>query len=305
MHPILISFPNGFFISTYGVMIAIGLAFALLAATWKGRRIGIPADPFYDLLFLAILSGFLGARVLYILTNIPGFLANPADYIFSRTGFVFLGGLVSASATCIWYVRRRKLDVLKVADIAGPCVAIGHAFGRIGCHLAGCCFGGACALPIAIEVPKVELPGDQGLWSNAYTEHLEKHLIGADAVHSLPIWPVQLMESAGLALLAIGLLALSHYPYRRGFIFGLYLAGYGALRFGLEFLRGDDVRGLYFGGLISTSQIISLVMIVIGAVVIATSRNRDLIVPRPGSEFVEPTDDTPPARSRRPTTGKA
>jgi phosphatidylglycerol:prolipoprotein diacylglycerol transferase len=275
MHPILIQITDDFFIGTYGVLIALGLAAALAVASWLGKRRGIVTDVFYDLGFVAILSGFLGARLLYILTDFRGFMADPMPYIFSRTGFVFLGGLIAAAAACTVYVRRKGIDFWNAADIVMVVLPIGHAFGRIGCHLAGCCFGGVCPAPMGIKVPAQTLP-DGNLWPNAFSDHLERGLLQPGAMVSLPVHPVQIYEAGGLLLLSAGLAWLALRPHSRGLLFGLYLVGYGVLRFGLEFLRGDEVRGLYFGGLLSTSQLLSLGLIAAGAVVLATMRQRGL-----------------------------
>lgn len=290
MHPVLVQFSDSFFIGTYGVMIALGVIAAVLLAAWQGRRRGFNPDIFFDLAFVAVLSGFLGARVLYILLNFGDFLKDPVAMLLSRTGFVFLGGLISATAACTWYVWKKGLDFWKMADLTLPSVALGHAFGRIGCHLAGCCYGGICHEPhwFAVHVPRISTPSG-GIWPNAYYDQLEAGLIDATALHSLPIWPVQLMESLSLFILVGTLVAISLKPVPKGLIFGLYLVCYGTLRFALEFLRGDEERGLFFGGLLSTSQLISAVMIAIGVVVVATSRRRELFLPTAPVDAAQPS----------------
>lgn len=285
MHPVLIDFGGGYFIGTYGVMIAIGLAMAVVLASFLGKKRGYRPDVFFDLTFIAVLSGFVGARVLYILLDLPGFIQDPVPYLVSRTGFVFLGGFIGAAISLLLYIRKYKLDVWNVADIAGPGVAIGHAFGRIGCHLSGCCFGGQCTIPaIGIQVPKVELQ-DGTLWTNAYAEQLYEKMIPAGAEHSLEIWPVQLMESGSLLFLAA---ILSYFAMRRlhkGTTFGIYVIAYAVIRFILEFFRGDIERGMFFNGLLSTSQILSIAMFGAGIWVLATARKRPFV------EFKAPPED--------------
>jgi prolipoprotein diacylglyceryltransferase len=110
---------------------------------------------------------------------------------------------------------------------------------------------------------------------------MEAGLLATDALVSLPIWPVQLFEAAGLFALAALMWVIGARQHRRGLILGIYLTCYAAMRFALEYLRGDEVRGLFFGGLLSTSQIISIVMFVIGAVVLATGHLRTPWEPLP------------------------
>lgn len=278
MHPILIQVTDDFFIATYGLMVVMGLLAAAFFASWRGKRQGISPDVFYDLLVIAIVSGFLGARVLFIITNFSDFLRDPASYIFSRTGFVFLGGLIAATAGCAWYIRRKKLDFWVCADILAPAVAIGHAFGRIGCHFSGCCYGGVCSLPVGIQVPRV-IQEDGTPWLNAWYDQWQANLIEATAEQSLPIWPVQLMEAGALFLLAAVLIPIGLRRIHRGLVFGLYLVAYAVLRFGLEFLRGDLERGVYFGGLLSTSQLISAGLLIAGIAVLVTAKRRERYAP--------------------------
>lgn len=280
MHPILIQVTDDFFIATYGLMVVMGLLAAGFFASWRGQRQGLSPDVFYDLLVIAIVSGFLGARVLFIITVFPDFLRDPAPYIFSRTGFVFLGGLIAATAGCAWYIQRKKLDFWVCADILAPAVAIGHAFGRIGCHFSGCCYGGVCNLPVGIQVPRV-IQEDGTPWLNAWYDQWQANMIEATAEQSLPIWPVQLMEAGALFLLAALLIPIGLRRIHRGTVFGLYLAAYAVLRFGLEFLRGDIERGVFFGGLLSTSQLISGGLLVVGIAVLATRTRRAPYEPGP------------------------
>lgn len=274
LHPILFYITDSFYISTYGLLIAAGLLVSCALAAWRGRRRGLPAEAFFDLAMVAVVSGFVGARILFILTEWNTFLADPMSLILSRDGFVFLGGLLAAVPACVWFVRRRGLDMWKMADVVAPSIAIGHAFGRIGCHLSGCCFGGVCTMPIGMAVPAQALR-DGTLWYNAYSDQLSRGVVGPGDAFSLPVWPVQLMEAGALFLLAGVLIWMATGPVRRGRIFGLYLAGYSVIRFALEYLRGDAERGLYLNGMISTSQIISILTFAAGVWVVWSSKDRE------------------------------
>lgn len=265
MHPILFELSNGFFLGSYGVMIALGLLACAFVARIIGRRRGMSTDNVFDLLFVAVASGFLGARIFYIVLNFGEFLERPLDLLLSRTGFVFQGGLITAVPACLWFLRRKGLQVWAVSDVAAVAIPVAHAFGRIGCHFAGCCFGGTCELPLAIRVPRWQLADGTPVPNAWYDQHL-KNVVPLEALWSEPIWPVQLIEAAGLALLAGGLWWW-HASGRRpvGILFAWYLLLYGALRFSVEFLRGDLERGVFFGGALSTGQLISIGMVAVGA----------------------------------------
>lgn len=283
MHPILIQIGDSFFLGTYGLMIALGLLVAISLGSWRARRRGLPPETLFDLSFVALVAGFAGARVLYIIVEWDAFRADPMAMILSRTGFVFLGGFVAAAAACIVWIRRRGLPVTAVGDVAVPSLALAHAFGRIGCHLAGCCHGGVCNVPgLGIHVRRHFLPGNQGTFWNAYEAQIAEGLIAPGTPKSLAIWPTQLMESGGLFLLTGLLLCYARVQRRPGRVIALYLAGYAVLRFGLEFLRGDLGRGFVAGGLLSTSQAISLAMLPVAAWIWWWSRDKAPNLAPPG-----------------------
>ena len=119
MHPILFHIGD-FFIGSYGLMIVIGLVCALMLAQHLGRGENIAADHFYDLGFVAVLSGFLGARLFFILIEFTQFLRDPIAMILSREGFIFYGGFLTAAAAIVWYIRKKQMPLWKTADIAAP-----------------------------------------------------------------------------------------------------------------------------------------------------------------------------------------
>ncbi len=272
MHPILLQVTENFYIGTYGVMIALGLLAAVALAAWRAKRAGMTPDPVIDLTFIAVVAGFLGARLTYIVVNWGEFLRAPGELLLSRSGFVFLGGLLFAAAACAVYLHWKGLNFWRMGDILAPSVAVGHGFGRVGCHFAGCCHGEVCGQPhgFCLSVPRIET-AETGLWPNAYYDQVLRGVIGPEAEHSLPIWPVQLMETGGLFLLAGALLLLSRRVFPLGTLVGIYMAAYAVLRFGLEFLRGDPERGLFFGETVSTSQILSVALLGLGVWVLASA----------------------------------
>jgi len=172
-------------------------------------------------------------------------------------GLVYYGGLALAIPVGIWFVRRRRMPLWKVGDLAGYGIPLGLVFGRMGCFLSGCCWGEACGDgggTTCMSFPKGSPPWDH---------HISEGLIGRGALESLPVYPTQLWE-------AVGCLAIFLYLYlwRRarkrfdGQLFFTFLMHYAVLRFVIEFWR-DDPRGALMG--LSTSQLMGIPMFAFGA----------------------------------------
>ena len=148
MHDILFRIGDRFAIHSYGVMAMIGFLAALFVARWRARRAGLLPDEITDLCVWALLAGIVGSRIAYILQNTDYFFdtRRPGWSVFDlfkiwEGGLVFYGGLIGAMAVTLLLLRARKLKVLPVLDVLAPSLALGQAFGRIGCYLHGCCYG--------------------------------------------------------------------------------------------------------------------------------------------------------------------
>lgn len=182
-------------------------------------------------------------------------------------GLAYYGGLVSASIAAWFLLRRDRFPFWKAADMAGFAIPVGLAFGRMGCLLAGCCFGATCDLPWAVSFP----------WRSAASEaEYKAHLLPTAKMWSLPVHPTQVYESlASLAVAAVCLLWV--HPRKRydGQVFAAFLALYAVARFLLEILRRDE-RGSILG--LSTSQAIGLLLLVV-AVAIHAVRGRPAPAP--------------------------
>ena len=143
-------------------------------------------------------------------------------------------------------LRRYKLQALPSFDVLSPSLALGHAIGRIGCLLAGCCWGAACDLP----------------WAITYSSPIAAENLGTPLHQHLHPFPVY------SSLFNFALYAFLAAYYRRrpapGRVFATYLLLYGIARFFLEMTRGDAIRGFVFGGALSTSQLISIALVTIG-----------------------------------------
>jgi len=178
-------------------------------------------------------------------------------------GLTYYGGLIGASAAAWFILKRDAFPFWKAADMAGVAIPLGLGFGRMGCLLAGCCFGATCTLPWAIAFP----------WRSAASdEQFKDHLLPSANMWSLPVHPTQLYEAAAsLGISAFCLLFVSPRKRYDGQVFVSFVVLYAAARFLLEILRRDERGG--FGGL-STSQGIGIALIAFAAVVHAVRGRR-------------------------------
>lgn len=235
----------------YGLLTVFGVGLAVLVGYLRANINGVRKDDaFYAALF-AIVGLLIGAKLLYIITDFKSFSALVRQVgVFkavgaSRTGFVFYGGAIGAAAGLLIYCRAFKAPLFPMLDTLVPGVPLAHGVGRIGCFCAGCCWGMRYDGPLAVVFPNNPI---------------------STAPYGVKLFPIQLFESGFNFLLFIGLMLLARRPRRRGIICGTYICAYSAARFMFEFLRGDDLRGVFWG--LSTSQIISAVFFPVGAVLL-------------------------------------
>ncbi len=239
MFPVLFEI-SSFTIYSYGFFIAIGYLSSITIGVWLGKKEGLDPAKLVDLGFYLLLFGFLGARILFIITRWDHYIANPAEIFYIwEGGLVFLGGFLLSLAFCIWYLHRNKMPVLTVLDLGAPAITIGHAFGRLGCLAAGCCHGKFCELPWAIVLNST---------------HVQKNLQG------LPIHPTQIYSATGLFLLGGAMIYVWHKRKFRGQVSLIYLTLYPVLRSIIEIYRGDSIRGYIIPGYVTTSQFISFLI---------------------------------------------
>jgi phosphatidylglycerol:prolipoprotein diacylglycerol transferase len=239
MYPILLEL-GPFHIYSYGFFIVMGFATATVLAAFKIRKsdIEISFESAVDLFFYTVLSAVVGSRILFVLINFDEYRQNPLK-IFKlwEGGLVFYGGLILAAMVAVLYMRRHRLPIWKLADLISPLIALGLFFGRIGCFLAGCCYGKETSLPWGVVFRNPE----------------------SLARLNVSIHPTQLYDAVnGLAIFIF----LNWMQKRRAFdgqIFWLFLFLYSMTRFFIEIFRGDP-RGFLFRGLLSTSQAVGIVL---------------------------------------------
>ncbi len=188
-------------------------------------------------------------------------------------GLTYYGGLVGASGAAWLLLKRDAFPFWKAADMAGFAIPLGLGFGRMGCLMAGCCFGTTCDLPWAVAFP----------WRSAASEEqFRDHLLASPRLWSLPVHPTQIYEAAAsLAIAAVCLLWVHGRKRYDGQVFVAFLSLYAVARFLLETLRRDD-RGGVLG--LSTSQLLGLVMLGVAAVIHVTrGRRRGATTPMPSA----------------------
>ncbi|MBN2801382.1 MAG: prolipoprotein diacylglyceryl transferase [Deltaproteobacteria bacterium] len=244
MHPVLL-YLGDWPIHAYGVMGAV--AFTLIAGMTLGRarREGLEPDRLVDVMFWTSVAGLVGARGLYVWANPEAFPTWTSWLHLRSGGLVFYGALFTGLPAALSLMRQYHLPVLRTADLFATALPLGHALSRVGCFLAGCCYGAPTDLP----------------WGVSYHHPL------SPAPHGVPVHPTQLYAVA--YLVAIGVVVNATWYRRRfdGQVLLTYLLLYSAARSLNELVRGDAERGFvgvrWLGELISTSQALSALLAVL------------------------------------------
>jgi phosphatidylglycerol:prolipoprotein diacylglycerol transferase len=253
MHPILFEFGN-WPVYSYGVLLAAAYLAALQLAVVRARREGLDGSKVMDLGIYLIIAALVGAKLMLVAVDFNYFMSQPGELLsLVRAGGVFYGGLIAAVAVAFWLVRRYGLPIWTTADLFAPGIALGHVIGRLGCLLAGCCYGRPTDVP----------------WAITFTDPVAAANVGTPL--GVPLHPTQIYDAGAELLIMIVLLATE----RKGRVFAgrtfwLYILLYGVSRFIVEYFRGDD-RGSMMG--LSTSQFISVVAVPLAVGMLLWLRN--------------------------------
>ena len=230
----------------YGLMMAIAFLLATYIAARRAEKDGIPSQTIFDLGLLLLVSAVVGSRVFHILQH-PGSYGSIMDIVGiwrgGLSGLAFYGGFILALVAGILYLRWKKLPVAKVLDIFAPSLMLGVGIGRIGCFLAGCCFGKPTSLPWGITFPENSLPA------------LELGRVAK--VH-----PTQLYSFMSLFSIFVILLILRKHIKLKGMLFLLSVLMYSIHRFLIDFMRyytADE-----YTGKLATSQVMSIIVGIAG-----------------------------------------
>ena len=250
MYPDLVSI--GFLhIKTYGACMALGFLAAWQVLSWLCRRTGRSPDLLTGLVTWMMVCGVVGARAAYVIEHWQKEFAGHPGLIVrvDQGGLMFYGGLILAIGVFLLWCRVKKERILPLADMMTTIIPLGHAFGRIGCFFYGCCYGRDSDAWCAVTFPA---------GSPSWHEHGRR---------MVSVLPTQLFEAAALLALFAALMFLwRRRGGRDGLILGSYMVGYAAIRFGIEYLRGDPRAAV---GPFSISQTISIGLALAGSAVVA------------------------------------
>ncbi len=247
MKPILFSI-GSFDIYGYGLMIAVGIMAAIILAEKRAPKLGLDGDHVFNIAMWGAGFGLLGAKILYWIVELPAILEDPSILLNLGHGFVVYGGIIGGIFGGWLYCWRKKIRFLQYFDLVMPSVALGQGFGRIGCLLAGCCYG-----------------RETDSWFHiVFTE-------SQIAPNGVPLLPTQIISSGADFLHCLVLIWIAKRAKGDGQVGGCYLIFYSIGRTLIELLR-DDPRGAV-GGL-STSQFISLFILLVGVAMVVICGRR-------------------------------
>ncbi|WP_287448382.1 prolipoprotein diacylglyceryl transferase [Sellimonas sp.] len=236
----------------YGLMIGIGFISAYLLTEYRARKKRMNSDIVFSLFLSSVIFGLLGAKVFYWITILDEIIKDPHVIIDTADGFVVYGGIIGGILAGAVVCRIKKENFWKYFDLIAPSIALAQGFGRIGCLLAGCCYGLETSSPISITFQDSDF-----------------------APNGVALIPTQIYSSILDFLNFIVLCIIARYTKRDRIVAGCYLIFYSVGRFILEFFRGDLIRGSV--GPLSTSQFISIFVFVIGVLMIVIRKRKKVV----------------------------
>jgi phosphatidylglycerol:prolipoprotein diacylglycerol transferase len=277
MHPVLFQI-GSLTIYSYGVLVATGVIVGLFLSRWQARKLGLNPDQIWNLGIYMVLAALAGSKLWLVLGDLPYYWRNPRE-IFSlatlQSGGDILGGVMFGLLFLWWFVatdgtyfhrpRKRTIGYLAVADAFAAPLALGHSIGRIGCFMAGCCWGKPTNMP----------------WGVVFHSPLAAQLVGTPL--NVPLQPTQLFESAAEFANFLFLVWLGKRQKFTGELVAAWMVLYGFERGMLEFIRNDPGRGMMFNNTISFMQIVCVVLIAAGAWLFMKHRSQTLpsAIPEP------------------------
>jgi phosphatidylglycerol---prolipoprotein diacylglyceryl transferase len=248
VHPILFQ-SRAFTIYTYGVLVATGVLIGVWLAARDAPRLGLPPVKIWNLCIYGIMVALVASKLWLIFSDWSYYAANPGEVFSAATlesGGTFYGGVIGGILWTLFYTRREKLPLLSTFDVCAAPLALGHGIGRVGCFMAGCCFGKPTSLP----------------WGVTFTSQVAARISGTPL--NVPLHPTQLYEAAAELLNFLFLYFVARRWRVPGQSIGAYLILYGTERGLFEFLRADPGRTPLFNGAVSLMQIVSIAMICAG-----------------------------------------
>jgi phosphatidylglycerol:prolipoprotein diacylglycerol transferase len=255
MYPRLLEL-GPFTIYSYGLLLALAYLAGLRLAIVRARHRGLDGTSVMDLGIWIIISALVGAKLMLLIVEWRHFTENPRELLsLAQSGGVFYGGLLLALIVALLFIRAKKMPMWTTCDVFAPGIALGHVIGRVGCFLAGCCYGKETSVP----------------WAVTFTDPFAANNVGTPLNRHLH--PTQLYEAGAELLILIFLLVWERksrpFPGRT---FWGYMLLYGVSRFIIEIYRGDE-RGRLFDA-ISTSQFIAVILVPLSVIMLVRLARR-------------------------------
>jgi len=312
MKPVIFAFDSALgqiVFPSYFTLLTLGFGFGILLTWRESKRLNINPDKIIDLNLWMVIFSVLGARLLHLTADghfmeyvnicvapetlkaigapvahcttdaqcMPDFLCNaaaghchpPGDCLLWakiwRGGLSYYGGFIAAVLFAVYFIRKHRLPFWRVYDLAGYAIPLGLFWGRLGCFLNGCCFGKVTDHALGVVFPRGGAP-----WRHQH----EIGLLSSMGASTLPTHPTQLYEA--MANLLIFFVLYFYLRPRKSYDGQVFWWGgllYAVTRFVVEYLRDDD-RGVFLGGLISTSQLISVPILALSIYMLLRLRRR-------------------------------
>jgi phosphatidylglycerol---prolipoprotein diacylglyceryl transferase len=260
-------------IYSFGLMMGLAFIVANYLLVLEFRRRRLPEEAPGTITLISLVAGVTGSKLFSLLENWDRFVADPTGEMFSASGLTFYGGLILVIICILIYVRSKKIPFLKVADAASPALILGYGIGRIGCQLSGDGdYGIPTDVPWAMSYPKgtvSTLAAENPQLVAQFREIFPDRPVPID----IPVHPAPIYETLAAVAIFAFLWSIRKRPMATGTIFSLYLILAGLERLLVEFIR---LNPLYLG--LSQAQWISVGMIIAGAMMLWTLRNRPVDV---------------------------
>ena len=266
MYPIFFRLPSwlplmgGEPITSFGVFMFLSFLTGGILLRSEMERAGHDPERAWDLVFMAVLGGVVGAKSYYVLLNYEALLANPLSAIFSRGGMVWYGGFAGALLLIVIEIKRRALPLGEMADLCSPTLAIGYAIGRMGCFLVGDDYGRPTQSWVGIPFPRGTPPTRVDVLENYFNVRVDPAIVERFG-QIVPVHPTQLYEIAMASIIFLVLWKLRVHEHGAGWLWWICLTLLSVERFLVEFVRVKDDR---FFGPLTLAQGIAIILVLVG-----------------------------------------
>jgi len=244
-----------FSLTGFGIAVLLAFAISQIIAQRELTRRGHDPSAIPDLILAAVLGTLIGGKLYYTLV-----ITHDIRDLISRAGFVFWGGFIGSVAACYITIKLKKLNFIRISDVAGICIAAGYSIGRTGCWAVGDDYGRPWNSPFAVAFPE---GAPASTVRNMQALFGIQPPAGASPDTLLSVYPTQLFETLLGFVMFVVLWRYRDHKHAEGWLFGLYLVLAGIERFLIEFLRAKDDR---FFGPLTAAQVIGLALTALGVV---------------------------------------